>query len=137
MVLFNTNKTDYRLITLLVLVAKYLRVLTLRPVLRIFCTTLVQDGSVARTVSPTDDQSPPQGSAEWKGTHGIGFYHISANYRVYCRMVIGFSADDVNSLIFIAKFSGFMFSFCIIWPIQWAIHDDKNTHDDLVIEQKV
>jgi len=33
---------------------------------------------------------PPQGSAERKGAHGTGFTP-SANYRVYCRTVIGLS----------------------------------------------
>jgi len=52
-------------------------------------------------------------------------------------LVIGFPADDVNSLIFITELLGFRFNFCIIWPIYRAIHDGENTYDDSVIEQKV
>jgi len=111
MVLSNTKKQIIDWLPPLLLVAKYLRVLTPRPVLRIFCIALVQDSAVARPVSPTDDQSPPSRKCWMERCLWHRFYHISANYRVYCRMVIGFPADDVNSLIFITELLGFRFNF--------------------------
>ncbi len=94
------------------------------------------DGFIARAVSPTDDHIPPKEVLNGRVPMAPVFT-TSASYRAYCHTVIGFFIDDINPLIFIAKFSSLMFGFCVVWPIQRVIHDDKNTHNNLVIKQKV